>query len=149
VINLLADLQHELGLAFLFIAHDLALVRHVSTRIAVMYLGRIVEEGPADEVYRRPKHPYTEALLSAIPIPNPVRQRVRERIVLEGDIPSPAAPPAGCRFHTRCPHVMDVCRSVDPPAFETPDGTTVFCHLHTDGPRLAGDTVIGLNVGAS
>lgn len=144
VINLLADLQHEHGLTFLFIAHDLALVRHVSTRIAVMYLGRIVEDGPADEVYRRPKHPYTEALLSAIPIPNPVRQKARERIVLEGDIPSPAAPPSGCRFHTRCPHVIDVCRTVDPPAFVTPDGSTVFCHLHTDGPRLAGDTVITL-----
>ena len=113
-----------------------------------MYLGRIVEQGPADEVYRRPKHPYTEALLSAIPLPNPARQRVRERIVLEGDIPSPAAPPPGCRFHTRCPLVMDVCRTVDPPAFVTPDGTTVFCHLHTDGPRLAGDTVIGLHAGA-
>lgn len=144
VINLLADLQHEHGLTFLFIAHDLALVRHVSTRIAVMYLGRIVEEGPADDVYRRPKHPYTEALLSAIPIPNPVRQRARERIVLEGDMPSPAAPPSGCRFHTRCPHVLEVCRTIDPPAFVTPDGTTVFCHLHTDGPRLAGDTVMGL-----
>jgi oligopeptide/dipeptide ABC transporter ATP-binding protein len=148
VINLLGDLQEELGLAYLFIAHDLALVRHVSNRIAVMYLGRIVEQGPADEVYRRPKHPYTEALLSAIPLPNPVRQRGRERIVLAGDIPSPAAPPPGCRFHTRCPLVMDVCRTVDPPAFVTPDGTTVFCHLHTDGPRLGGDTVIGLHAGA-
>ena len=135
VINLLADLQHELGLAFLFIAHDLALVRHVSTRIAVMYLGRIVEQGPADEVYRRPKHPYTEALLSAIPVPNPARQRERERIVLQGDIPSPAAPPPGCRFHTRCRYAFEPCRTVDPPAFTTPDGTTVACHLHTDGPR--------------
>jgi oligopeptide/dipeptide ABC transporter ATP-binding protein len=144
VINLLADLQQERGLTFLFIAHDLALVRHVSTRIAVMYLGRIVEDGPADDVYRRPKHPYTAALLSAIPIPNPVRQRVRERIVLEGDIPSPVAPPSGCRFHTRCPHVIDVCRTIDPPAFVTPDGTTVYCHLHADGPHLAGDTVMSL-----
>jgi oligopeptide/dipeptide ABC transporter ATP-binding protein len=144
VINLLADLQHELGVAYLFIAHDLALVRHVSERIAVMYLGRVVEEGPAGEVYSRPKHPYTEALLSAIPVPNPRRQRERERIVLEGDIPSPAAPPSGCRFHTRCPYVMDVCRTVDPPVFRTPDATTVSCHLHTEGPRLAGDTVISL-----
>ena len=95
IINLLGDLQDELGVAYLFIAHDLALVRHVSDRIAVMYLGRIVEQGPADEVYERPKHPYTEALLSAIPVPNPQRQRERERIVLQGDIPSPAAPP--CR----------------------------------------------------
>ncbi|MEX1008116.1 MAG: oligopeptide/dipeptide ABC transporter ATP-binding protein [Acidimicrobiia bacterium] len=148
VINLLADLQSELGLAYLFIAHDLALVRHVSTRIAVMYLGRIVEHGAAAEVYNRPKHPYTEALLSAIPIPNPVRQRVRERIVLEGDIPSPAAPPPGCHFHTRCPHAMEVCRTIDPPAFQTPDGTTVFCHLHTEGPHLAGDSVLSLNTRA-
>jgi oligopeptide/dipeptide ABC transporter ATP-binding protein len=147
IINLLADLQDELGLAYLFIAHDLAVVRHVSSRIAVMYLGRIVEEGPAAEVYGRAKHPYTEALLSAIPVPNPRRQRERERIVLEGDIPSAAAPPAGCRFHTRCPHVMDVCRTVDPPEFVTPDGTTVFCHLHTDGPELAGEPVRVLRVG--
>jgi oligopeptide/dipeptide ABC transporter ATP-binding protein len=146
IINLLADLQHELHVSYLFIAHDLALVRHVSQRIAVMYLGRIVEEGPAHEVYSRPKHPYTEALLSAIPVPNPARQRSRRRIVLAGDIPSPAAPPPGCRFHTRCPYAMDVCRVVDPPAFATPDGTTVFCHLHTDGPRLAGDTVATLRV---
>jgi oligopeptide/dipeptide ABC transporter ATP-binding protein len=148
IINLLADLQDELGLAYLFIAHDLAVVRHVSSRIAVMYLGRIVEEGPAAEVYGSAKHPYTEALLSAIPVPNPRRQRERERIVLEGDIPSAAAPPAGCRFHTRCPHVMDVCRTVDPPAFVTPDGTTVFCHLHTDGPELAGEPVGVLRLGA-
>ena len=148
VINLLADLQTELGLAYLFIAHDLALVRHVSTRIAVMYLGRIVEYGPAAEVYSRPKHPYTEALLSAIPVPNPARQRERARIVLEGDIPSPAAPPSGCHFHTRCPHAMEMCRMVDPPVFEAPDGTTVFCHLHTDGPRLAGDSVLSLNARA-
>ncbi len=146
VINLLTDLQHERGLTYLFIAHDLALVRHISTRIAVMYLGRIVEQGPADEVYRRPKHPYTEALLSAIPIPNPVHQKGRKRIILKGDIPSPASPPSGCRFHTRCPHAMDVCRTIDPPEYVTPDGTTVFCHLHTDGPSLAGDTVIGLRV---
>jgi oligopeptide/dipeptide ABC transporter ATP-binding protein len=147
IINLLADLQGELGLAYLFIAHDLAVVRHVSSRIAVMYLGRIVEEGPAAQVYSRPRHPYTEALLSAIPVPNPRRQRERERIVLQGDIPSSAAPPAGCRFHTRCPYVMDVCRTVDPPPFVTPDGTTVFCHLHTDGPHLAGDSVSVLRVG--
>jgi oligopeptide/dipeptide ABC transporter ATP-binding protein len=143
VINLLDDLQHDLGLAYLFIAHDLALVRHVSNRIAVMYLGQIVEHGPADEVYERPKHPYTEALLSAIPVPDPTLQHGRERIVLQGDVPSPAAPPAGCRFHTRCRYAFEPCRSVEPPSFVTPDGTTVTCHLHTDGPMLGGVTVLG------
>jgi oligopeptide/dipeptide ABC transporter ATP-binding protein len=147
VINLLGDLQDELGIAYLFIAHDLALVRHVSSRIAVMYLGRIVEEGPAGAVYDAPKHPYTEALLSAIPVPDPLRQRQRARIVLEGDIPSPAAPPPGCRFHTRCPHAFEPCATVDPPEFVTPDGTRVACHLHTDGPRLAGDSVVRLTAG--
>jgi oligopeptide/dipeptide ABC transporter ATP-binding protein len=148
VINLLGDLQRELGLAYLFIAHDLAVVRHVSERIAVMYLGRIVEEGPADEVYERPKHPYTAALLSAIPEPHPTRRRDQRRIILTGDIPSPAAPPSGCRFHTRCPYAMEVCRTVDPPAFTTPDGSVAACHLHTDGPALAGRSVLGLDVTA-
>ena len=144
VVNLLADLQERLGLAFLFIAHDLAVVRHVSDRIAVMYLGRIVEEGPAAEVYDRPRHPYTEALLSAIPIPDPGRQRGRSRIVLVGDIPSPAAPPSGCRFHTRCPYVMDICRTEDPPPHPTPGGGVAHCHLHTSGPVLDGATVLDL-----
>jgi oligopeptide/dipeptide ABC transporter ATP-binding protein len=148
IINLLGDLQDELGVADLFIAHDLALVRHVSDRIAVMYLGRIVEQGPAEEVYERPKHPYTEALLSAIPVPNPQRQRERGRIVLQGDIPSPAAPPSGCRFHTRCSYAFAPCATVDPPELTTPDGTTVACHLHTEshpgGLPLAGLTVSGL-----
>lgn len=148
VINLLKDLQPEFGLAYLFIAHDLAVVRHVSDRIAVMYLGRIVEEGPAEQVYTQPKHPYTEALLSAIPVAHPRRQRARERIVLEGDIPSPAAPPSGCRFHTRCSYAMETCRSVEPPRFVTEDGTTVYCHLHTEGPKLAGESVVSIKVGA-
>jgi len=144
VVNLLDDLRDRLGLAYLFIAHDLALVRHASDRIAVMYLGRIVEEGPADAVYDRPKHPYTEALLSAIPVPHPARERQRERIVLQGDIPSPAAPPSGCRFHTRCRYAFEPCRTEDPPVFTAPDGATVACHLHTAGPVLAGDTVVGV-----
>jgi oligopeptide transport system ATP-binding protein len=130
VINLLADLQDQLGITYLFIAHDLAVVRHVSDRIAVMYLGRIVEEGEAETVYTTPKHPYTEALLSAIPVPDPVAQRARKRIVLEGDLPSPANPPSGCHFHTRCSYVMDVCREIDPPVAVSADGTRVYCHLH-------------------
>jgi peptide/nickel transport system ATP-binding protein len=146
VINLLRSLQRELGVAYLFIAHDLSVVRHVSDRIAVMYLGRVVEQGPSEAVYTSPKHPYTEALLSAVPVPDPVVQRSRQRIMLSGDVPSPVDPPAGCRFHTRCPFVMDVCRTVDPEPTVTPDGTTVACHLHTSGPTLAGASVRTLSV---
>jgi peptide/nickel transport system ATP-binding protein len=138
VINLLIDLQAQLGLAYLFIAHDLSVVRHISDRIAVMYLGRIVESGPAESIYLQPRHPYTEALLSAIPVPDPVVQRTRQRVVLTGDIPSPLSPPSGCRFRTRCSYAMDICAEVTPPPFQTDDGVTVACHLHTEGPRLAG-----------
>lgn len=140
VINLLEDLQAETGVSLLFIAHDLAVVRHISQRIAVMYLGRIVEEGPADQIYDRPTHPYTQALLSAIPEPNPAVQRSRRRTILEGDIPSPLNPPSGCRFRTRCPYVMDVC-ATKPPAFPTPAGGVSHCHLHTSGPKLSGSPI--------
>lgn len=140
VINLLQDLQLELGLTYVFIAHDLAVVRHVSDRIAVMYLGRIVEEGPADDVYFHPKHPYTQALLSAIPVADPSQRGTRKRIVLAGDPPSPANPPSGCRFHTRCPYVMDICLTKDPADFEAGD-SRVACHLHTSGPTLQGGSV--------
>jgi oligopeptide/dipeptide ABC transporter ATP-binding protein len=144
VINLLEDLQQETGVSLLFISHDLAVVRHISDRIAVMYLGRIVEVGDAEQVYERPRHPYTEALLSAIPVPDPVKQRSRERIVLRGDAPSPLDPPTGCRFHTRCAYAMDVCRVTDPETRTMPDGGSVACHLHTTGPVLDGDTVLGV-----
>jgi oligopeptide/dipeptide ABC transporter ATP-binding protein len=145
VINLLEDLQNELGIAFLFIAHDLAVVRHVSDRIAVMYLGQIVEEGPAEELYNAPTHPYTHALVSAIPVPNPRVQRGRPRVVLRGEIPSPANPPSGCRFRTRCPFVMPICAE-DPPEFVTPAGIRTFCHLHTSGPVIAGAPISTLPV---
>jgi oligopeptide/dipeptide ABC transporter ATP-binding protein len=144
VINLLEDLQAELGIAFLFIAHDLAVVRHVSDRIAVMYLGQVVEEGPVPAVYDAPTHPYTHALLSAIPIPNPRLQRGRSRVVLQGEIPSPANPPSGCRFRTRCPYAMGICAEVEPPVYVAPNGVTSRCHLHTTGPALAGAPITTL-----
>jgi peptide/nickel transport system ATP-binding protein len=144
VINLLSDLQDRLGLAYLFIAHDLSVVRHLSDRIAVMYLGKVVEEGDANEVYVRPTHPYTAALLSAIPVPDPHRERTLPRIVLTGEVDTSQATETGCRFRQRCPFAMDICASVDPEPYTTPSGTTVRCHLHTEGPKLAGDTVAGL-----
>ena len=143
VINLLADLQVQLGLAYLFVSHDLSIVRRISHRIAVMYLGQIVEVGPADEVYERPTHPYTEALLSAIPLPVPDAGGSAARIVLKGDLPSPIDPPAGCRFHTRCPYAMDICLNEEPEALTTPAGTTVTCHLHRHGPVLGGQSAVG------
>ncbi len=139
VINLFQQLQEEMEMAYLFIAHDLALVQRVSDRIAVMYLGQIVEQGPADDVSERPAHPYSAALQSAVPYPHPRVQRERERILLSGDQPSPIEPPAGCRFHTRCPWVMDICREVEPEHTPLNSGGTVACHLQTSGPALAGE----------
>lgn len=114
VVNLLDDLKVELGLTYLFIAHDLSMVRYISDRVAVMYLGRIVELADRNSVYEQPLHPYTQALLSAIPVPDPDKEARRQRIILEGDVPNPANPPVACRFHTRCPYVTDICREVDP-----------------------------------
>jgi peptide/nickel transport system ATP-binding protein len=133
IINLLLELQREMQLALLFIAHDLAVVRHVSDEVAVMYLGSIVEQAPATEIYIRPAHPYTRALISAIPIPDPTRQR--ERIVLQGDVPSPINPPAGCRFHTRCPFATDLCRTTAPIWEAVSPGHNVVCHHWRELPR--------------
>ncbi len=130
IINLLEDLQGELNLTYLFIAHDLSVVRHISDRIAVMYLGKIVELADRDELYLKPLHPYTQALLSAVPIPDPVIEGKRHRMILEGDVPSPANPPKGCNFNTRCPQVMDVCRQNDPAFTDLGDGHYVACFLY-------------------
>ena len=133
VLNLLRDLQAEHGLTYLFIAHNLAVVRYIADRIGVMYLGKLVETAPGDELYRQPRHPYTQALLSAIPQPRP--GQTQERIVLGGDVPSPLNPPSGCPFHPRCAHVLPVCEQVMPPTRELSPGHTVACHLYEDETR--------------
>jgi oligopeptide/dipeptide ABC transporter ATP-binding protein len=132
VINLLGDLQKEFGLSYLFIAHDIAVVEHISRRIAVMYLGKIVEIADRASLFSRPQHPYTEALLSAVPVPDP--EAAKKRIILRGDVPSPINPPSGCRFHTRCPYAFDRCSNEEPPMQEILPGHHVACHLRDAGP---------------
>jgi oligopeptide/dipeptide ABC transporter ATP-binding protein len=128
VVNLLDDLQDELGLSYIFVAHDLSVVRHVSDRIAVMYLGKVMELSPGEELYTKPIHPYTAALLSAVPIPDPRDNEARERIILHGEPPSPVDPPPGCVFHTRCPRATSICQQVEPPLTEYEGGHTAACH---------------------
>ena len=139
MLNLLEDLQNEFNLTYIFIAHDLGVVRHVSDRIAVMYLGKLVELSPAEELYDRPIMPYTEALLSAVPIPDPDLSDARERIVLQGDVPSPINPPSGCRFHPRCRYMTDICQQVEPPLTDYGNGHFAACHhpLNVDKETLA------------
>jgi oligopeptide/dipeptide ABC transporter ATP-binding protein len=127
ILNLLCDLRERFGIAYLFISHDLRVVRHLSERVAVMYLGRVVERAPAEPIYTRPQHPYTEALLSAVPVPEPGRRR--SRIVLRGDVPSPIAPPPGCPFHPRCPKAIAICATETPGLREVAPGHLSACHL--------------------
>ncbi|NKX43532.1 ABC transporter ATP-binding protein [Roseicyclus persicicus] len=140
VVNLLEELQDEFGLTYLFISHDLSMVRHIADRVAVMYLGKVVELGARDVLYDAPLHPYTEALLSAVPEPDPVSHDEANRIILQGDVPSPANPPQGCNFCTRCPKVMAICRQIDPEFREVKPGRFVACHLYNETrPETAGN----------
>lgn len=132
VVNLMQQLQRDRGLTYLFIAHDLSMVKHISDRVGVMYLGNMAEVASSDDVYEDPLHPYTQALLSAIPVPDPEVERTRERMIIEGDVPSPIAPPSGCRFRTRCPHAMDVCAKETPKWQEVKNDHWVACHLYDD-----------------
>ena len=139
VVNLLEDLQDKLGLTYLFISHDLSMVRHIADRVAVMYLGKIVELASREALFADPKHPYTHALLSAVPEPDPEMHESMDRVILTGDVPSPSNPPKGCNFSTRCPRVMDICRQIDPEFREVEPGRFTACHLFNEN-QAAGQT---------
>jgi len=132
ILNLFVDLQKEFGLSYLFISHDLSVIRYISDRVGVMYLGKLVEVGTCESIFRTPRHPYTRALMSAIPSADPTIQRRRKKIILRGEIPSPSNPPNGCRFHTRCPVVVDICKLLQPPSVTSDDLHRVDCHLPGD-----------------
>ncbi|MBK5927457.1 ABC transporter ATP-binding protein [Rhodobaculum claviforme] len=158
VVNLLEELQEKLGLTYLFISHDLSMVRHIATRVAVMYLGKVVEIAPREALYADPLHPYTQALLSSVPDPDPETAQQVRRIILKGDVPSPANPPQGCNFCTRCPAVMPVCREIEPETREVAPGRFVACHLHdasvptsipTGGPTPGGASTTNQQGGSS
>ncbi|MGM7668351.1 ABC transporter ATP-binding protein [Microbacterium sp. A93] len=146
VLSLLESLRERLGLSYLFISHDLAVVRHISDSVAVMYLGEIMEEGPVDRIFESPAHPYTQVLLEAVPEPDPLLQRSTKKRVLEGDVPDPTNPPPGCSFSSRCPFAMEICRVEPAPVVEVIGGGTSRCHLHTSGPTLGGAPLAALPV---
>jgi peptide/nickel transport system ATP-binding protein len=141
IINLLEDLQHDLGVSFIFIAHDLAVVRHIAQRTVVLYLGKVMEEGPSERLFSAPAHPYTQALLSAVPVPNPVAHSERTRILLPGEPPDPTRVPSGCPFATRCLHVMSICHQEMPELSPVEGGGSVACHLQTTGLELRGKSL--------